>query len=158
MRIGGVQALKITGIPVTVKLPPNEAKALHEKWAQARWTLSVNPKTYLPVRMTGSTRTFGGTGGSTLYRAVTNAYRLSADRANIAKNAGHHPARLHAGDLTGQPVAAVTDQRLRHYLRVSRLTGQVLHLGLGLLRPLPAPVQGASSARRRVRVDRRGGP
>lgn len=80
-----MQALKITGIPVTVKLPPDEAKAIHEKWAQARWTLYVNPKTYLPVRMTGSTRTFGGTGGSTRYSAVTDAHWLSADRANIAK-------------------------------------------------------------------------
>jgi hypothetical protein len=83
--IGGVETTKITGSPVTVRLSPGYAKAVREKWARALWTLYVNPQTYLPVRMVGSTQTFGGPGGGTLFKAVTNVRWLPPTKANIRK-------------------------------------------------------------------------
>jgi hypothetical protein len=83
--IGGVETTKITGSPVTVRLSAGYAKAVHEKWARARWTLYVNPKTYLPVRMAGSTQTFGGSGGGTLFKSVTDVRWLRPTKANVRK-------------------------------------------------------------------------
>jgi len=83
--IGGVETTKITGSPVTVRLSPGYAKVVHEKWARARWTLYVNPQTYLPVRMLGSTQTFGGSGGGSLFESVTNVRWLRPTKANIRK-------------------------------------------------------------------------
>ena len=54
VQIDGVDTVKITGSPVTVKLPPGEARAVREKWARSQWTLYVNPETYLPVRLSSS--------------------------------------------------------------------------------------------------------
>ena len=53
--------------------------------ARARWTLYVNPQTYLPVRMLGSTQTFGGSGGGSLFESVTNVRWLRPTKANIRK-------------------------------------------------------------------------
>lgn len=83
--IDGVPTTKITGKPVTVRLRGGEARAVHEKWARATWTLYVNPKTFLPVRVTGATETFGGSGGHTRYSTVTNVQWLPPTAANIAK-------------------------------------------------------------------------
>jgi hypothetical protein len=85
VRINGMETTKITGRPITVRMSPGEARAVHEKWARARWTLYVNPRTYLPVRIIGSTESFGGSGGDTLFRSVTDAHWLPPTRANIAK-------------------------------------------------------------------------
>jgi hypothetical protein len=52
---------------------------------RARWTLYVNPQTYLPVRMVGSTQTFGGPGGGTLFQSVTDVRWLPPTKANIRK-------------------------------------------------------------------------
>ncbi len=60
VRIDGVEATKITGSPVTVRLHANYAKIIREKWLRERWTLYVNPKTYLPVRLSSSSFSFGG--------------------------------------------------------------------------------------------------
>ena len=60
VRIDGVEATKITGSPVTVRLQANYAKVIREKWLRERWTLYVNPKTYLPVRLSSSSFSFGG--------------------------------------------------------------------------------------------------
>ena len=57
VQIDGVDTMRITGSPVTVKLPPGEARAVREKWTRSRWTLYVDPETYLPVRLSGSERT-----------------------------------------------------------------------------------------------------
>ena len=56
VRIGGMDTTKITGKPVTVRLPTGKAKSLREKYLRARWTLYVNPRTYLPVRRPARTR------------------------------------------------------------------------------------------------------
>lgn len=92
VEIDGVDTTKITGSPVTVKLPPGEAKAVHETWARARWTLYVNPRTYLPVRISGSTETFGGSAGSTLFASITDVQWLPPTAANIAQTLVTIPA------------------------------------------------------------------
>lgn len=83
--IDGVETTKITGSPVTVALPPGEAKAVREKWARARWTLYVNPQTYLPVRIHGSTQAFGGSAGSALFASTTDIQWLPPTAVNIAQ-------------------------------------------------------------------------
>jgi hypothetical protein len=85
VKIDGVETTKITGKPVTVKLSAGYAKAVKAKFATARWTLYVSPTTYLPVRMVGSTQTYGGSGGSYTSSFVTNVQWLPATPANVAQ-------------------------------------------------------------------------
>jgi hypothetical protein len=85
VRIGGTETTKITGKPVTVRLPGGEGKAVREKWATVRWALYVNPKTYLPVRMSGSLKTYGGSAGPTVSSGYTSVQWLPPTKANIAK-------------------------------------------------------------------------
>jgi hypothetical protein len=85
VRIDGVQTTRITGTPVTVRLSAGYARVVHEKQARVQWTLYVNPTTYLPVRMSGSTATFGGPARSTRFASVTDASWLRPTRANIAR-------------------------------------------------------------------------
>jgi len=84
-QVDGVETVRITGSPVTVKLPPGEARAVREKWVRSRWTLYVNPQTYLPVRVSGSSRTFGGPAPSTYSTSVTDMRWLPPTAANIAQ-------------------------------------------------------------------------
>jgi hypothetical protein len=84
-RINGMTTTKITGKPVTVRLSKGEGQSVHEKYARAWWTLYVNPRTYLPVRMIGVTETFGGPGGFTRFASVTNVAWLPPTAANKAK-------------------------------------------------------------------------
>lgn len=85
LRINGAETTEITGKPVTVRLSPGYAKAVSEKWATVRWTMYVNPVTYLPVRMYGSTDTYGGKAGDQVSSGVTNVQWLPATPANIAR-------------------------------------------------------------------------
>jgi hypothetical protein len=85
VRIGGTQTIQITGQPVTVRLSAGYARRVHEKWATARWTLYVNPATYLPVRIYGSTETFGGSAGSFTSSFATNVQWLPPTPANVAQ-------------------------------------------------------------------------
>jgi hypothetical protein len=85
VRINGEETTKITGQPVTVPLGAGEARAVREKYVRARWTLYVNPKTYLPVRLSGSDETFGGPAPSTHGASVTDVQWLRPTAANIAK-------------------------------------------------------------------------
>jgi hypothetical protein len=85
VRINGVETTKITGKPVTVRLSKGEGQSVHEKYTRARWTLYVNPRTYLPVRMIGVTETFGGSGGVTRFASVTNVAWLPPTAANKAR-------------------------------------------------------------------------
>jgi len=85
VRIGGTPTIQITGRPVTVRLSAGYARAVHEKWATARWTLYVNPATYLPVRIYGSTETYGGSAGSLTSSFVTNVQWLPPTPANVAQ-------------------------------------------------------------------------
>jgi hypothetical protein len=94
-RIDGVDTLKITGSPFTEKLPPDQAKAYHEKWLRERWTLYVNPTTYLPVRLSNSGGTFGGPAPSTYSTSVTDMQWLQPTTANIAKALVTIPAGFH---------------------------------------------------------------
>ena len=50
-----------------------------------RFTLYVDSSTYLPVRAYGSDETYGGAGGPTISRSVTNVQWLPPTAANIAK-------------------------------------------------------------------------
>jgi hypothetical protein len=93
--INGTQTLQITGRPVTVKLSPGYARTVHEQWATGRWTLYVNPTTYLPVRMYGSTETFGGSAGSYTSSAVTDVRWLPPTAANIAQTLVTIPPGFH---------------------------------------------------------------
>jgi hypothetical protein len=86
VQIDGVETVKITGSPVTVKLPPGEARAVHEKWVRSRWTLYVDPDTYLPVRMSGSSYSYGGPAPSTYSAGVTDIQWLPPTAANIAQS------------------------------------------------------------------------
>jgi hypothetical protein len=83
--IDGVDTLKITGSPVTIKLPQDQAKAYRETWLRERWTLYVNPKTYLPVRLSSSSEMFGGPAPSTHSASVTDMQWLQPTAASIAK-------------------------------------------------------------------------
>ena len=95
VRIDGVDTTKITGVPVTVRLSKGYAGAVRERWARARWILYVNPRTYLPVRMYGSTQTFGGPGRGTLFASVTDVRWLPPTAANTAKALVTIPAGFH---------------------------------------------------------------
>ncbi|MGE5132110.1 MAG: hypothetical protein ACM32E_04260 [Gemmatimonadota bacterium] len=90
--IDGVETTQITGKPITVRLSGAYSKAVHEKWARAEWTLYVDPHTYLPVRITGSTETFGGSGGRTRYSSVTDVRWLPPTAGNIARTLVTVPA------------------------------------------------------------------
>ena len=90
--INGVETTQITGKPITVRLSGAYSKVIHEKWARAEWTLYVDPHTYLPVRITGSTETFGGSGGHTHYGTVTDVRWLPPTTANIARTLVTIPA------------------------------------------------------------------
>ena len=81
--------------PVTVRLAAGYARAVHQRWARARWILYVNPRTYLPVRMYGSTQTFGGPGHGTLFASVTDVRWLPPTAANTAKALVTIPAGFH---------------------------------------------------------------
>lgn len=102
--INGVETTKITGKPVTVKLSSGYAKTVHAKYATARWVLYVNPRTYLPVRMAGSTQTYGGSAGSSTSSGVTNVQWLPATPANAAKALVTIPPGFHryTGPAGGQ--------------------------------------------------------
>ena len=93
--IDGVDTLKITGSPLTEKLPPDQAKAYRAKWLRERWTLYVNPTTYLPVRLSSSGKTFGGPAPSTYSTSVTDMQWLPPTAANIAKALVTIPAGFH---------------------------------------------------------------
>lgn len=83
--IDGRETTKITGSPVTVRLQGGEARAVREKWVRAQWTLYVDPTTYLPVRISGSNRSFGGPAPSSVFSSVTDIQWLRPTSANIAK-------------------------------------------------------------------------
>ncbi|HTZ30175.1 MAG TPA: hypothetical protein VMC83_39645 [Streptosporangiaceae bacterium] len=83
--IDGMETTKITGKPITVRLSAGYSKVVKEKFATARWAVYVNPTTYLPVRMDGSTETFGGSAGGFTSSFVTNVRWLLPTRANIAQ-------------------------------------------------------------------------
>jgi hypothetical protein len=85
VRVDGVEATKITGKPVTIKLPAGEARAEGEKWATSRWTWYVNSTTYLPVRMDSWSSTYGGRWPASTASSVTDVQWLPPTAANIAK-------------------------------------------------------------------------
>jgi hypothetical protein len=84
VRIAGRDTTKITGSPVTVRLTPDYAKVIHEKLQRVRWTLYVDPTTYLPVRLSSSSYTFGGPAPSSLFTSVTDIQWLPPTAASIA--------------------------------------------------------------------------
>jgi hypothetical protein len=85
VRIGGQETTEITGKPITVPLSAGYAKSVSEKYATVTWTLYVNPVTYLPVRMYGSTDTYGGKAGNQDSAGWEDVTWLKATPANIAK-------------------------------------------------------------------------
>lgn len=80
-RIDGRDTVKITGRPAGARLQGGEGKGL-----PARWTLYVDPKTYLPVRISSSSPNPAfGTGSGRLLTSVTDIQWLRPTAANIAK-------------------------------------------------------------------------
>jgi hypothetical protein len=82
--INGVETTEISGKPFTIKLSPGYAKAIHEKWDRISWSVYVDPTTYLPVRMSGSGRIFGGPMASHTSTTVTDVQWLKPTPANVA--------------------------------------------------------------------------
>jgi len=93
--IDGMETTKITGKPLTVTLSAGYTKVVKEKFATARWALYVNPTTYLPVRMYGSTETFGGSAGRFTSSFVTNVRWLPPTPGNIAQALVRIPPGFH---------------------------------------------------------------
>jgi hypothetical protein len=81
--INGVHTIRITGVPVRTRLPKGMVNATS---AGVRFTLYVNPATFLPVRMTGSTTSFGGGAAPFTYSTVTNIQWLPPTAGNIARS------------------------------------------------------------------------
>jgi hypothetical protein len=106
VRINGHETTQITGKPVTVRLSSGYAKVVREKWATVRWKIFVNPSTYLPVRLYGSTQTYGGQAGNQLSSGVTNLTWLKPTPANVAKALVTIPPGFQL--YTGQPANQYT--------------------------------------------------
>lgn len=85
VRVNGEETTRITAKPVTAPLGRGEAKAVREKYVRVQWTLYVNPRTYLPVRLTGTDVTFGGAAPKTYGAGVTNIRWLQPTAANQAR-------------------------------------------------------------------------
>jgi len=83
-RIDGVATTVISG-SVDVPLSKGYARVVKEARARVRFTLYVDSATYLPVRASGSTETYGGAGGPTVSAYTTNVLWLPPTKANIAK-------------------------------------------------------------------------
>ena len=83
-RIGGQETIVISG-SADVPLSKGYGGAVQEKRARVRYTLDVNPATYLPVRADASTEAYGGPAGPTISAYVTNMQWLRPTPANIAK-------------------------------------------------------------------------
>lgn len=102
--INGVETLRVTGKPVTTKLPPDQAKDYGAKWVTSQRTLYVNPRTYLPVRVSSRNNTYGGPRPAYRSVTVTTMRWLPATKANIAKALITIPAGYHQ-------VKSVADQQ-----------------------------------------------
>jgi Sigma-70, region 4 len=61
-----------------------DSKAVNEAYATVRWTMYVDPRSYLPVRIIGSTQTYGGTAGNQISPMVTNVQWLPPIPSNTA--------------------------------------------------------------------------
>jgi hypothetical protein len=85
VRIKGQETTEITGKPITVPLSAGYAKSVSEKYATVTWRLYVNPVTYLPVRIYGSTDTYGGKAGNEDSAGMQDVAWLKPTAANIAK-------------------------------------------------------------------------
>ncbi len=83
--INGVRTLIVTGKSVTAKLPPAEAKEFRAKWITSQRTLYVNPQTYLPVRISSTSTTYGGKAPRYHSITKTDLQWLPPTKANIAK-------------------------------------------------------------------------
>jgi hypothetical protein len=101
VRIDGAETTRITGKPVTIRLPKVYGKLVHARWARVRWILWVNPRTYLPVRTYGSTQTFGGRAGRFTSWSVTNVRWLPPTAGNQAMALVTIPRGFHR--WTGNP-------------------------------------------------------
>jgi hypothetical protein len=102
-RIGGVETTVISG-SADVALPKGYARTINETRVRARWTMYVDSATYLPVRVDGSTKAYGGAGGPTFGSSVTNVRWLPPTGANIAQALVTIPAgfRLWKGPWVNQ--------------------------------------------------------
>lgn len=83
-RIGGVQTTVISGL-IDIPLSKGYGKTVKETRVRVHYTLYADSATYLPVRVYGSTETYGGAGGPTVAAYVTGVRWLPPTKANIAK-------------------------------------------------------------------------
>jgi hypothetical protein len=101
-RIDGVETTVITGLPTKARLPAAYAKTIGATRVRVPWTLYVNPTTYLPVRLTGSTETYGGPAGRSVNTEVTDIQWLPPTAANIAQTLVTIPAGFPQVNPAGQ--------------------------------------------------------
>lgn len=80
--INGVRTIRITGTPVRTRLPKGMVQATK---TGVHFTLYVNPTTYLPMRVVGSTTSYGGGAAAFTYSTTTNIRWLPATADNVAK-------------------------------------------------------------------------
>ena len=66
------------------------ARTVKETRVRVRYTLYVDSATHLPVRVYGSTETYGGARGRRL-RVCDKRAVAAADRGQHRQDAGHHP-------------------------------------------------------------------
>jgi hypothetical protein len=83
-RIGGSETTVINGL-IDVPLSKGYGRTVSENRVRVRYTLYVDSATYLPMRMYGSTETYGGSGGTNLSGYSTNVRWLPPTKDNIAK-------------------------------------------------------------------------
>jgi len=93
--VNGQETIQITGKPITVALPPGEARAVREKRTRVGWALYVDPTTYLPVRITATNTTFGGPAATTYSSLVTNVQWLKPTAANQGRALVRIPPGYH---------------------------------------------------------------
>lgn len=92
--VNGTRTTKITGKPVTYKLPASYAKATGTKCAHVEWIIYVNPHTYLPVRFDATLNMTGGSRPTTT-KLVTNVSWLTPTRKLIARTLVTIPPGYH---------------------------------------------------------------
>lgn len=87
--INGVDTIEIAGLPYTTGLPKG---MVAQTKARVTYRLYVNPSTYLPVRMSSTTYSYGPKTASFAYTSVTDIRWLPPTAANVSQTLVTIPA------------------------------------------------------------------
>src|SRR5579875_2354414 len=80
--VNGVHAIVVKGYPYATRLPKGLGQAARDR---ASYTLYVNPRTYMPLRMSASNVSYGGGARPWIDWSISNFKWLPPTKANIAK-------------------------------------------------------------------------